>query len=102
MTTAARKPSTRKPRALAVVEQEAVSPEMVTFEYDGVQYEFDPEDVNDVEILEQFEEGKIVIPTKAILGDVQWAEFKKKKRGGPELTELVEAMFAAMGATPGE
>lgn len=93
----------KEPTALKAVQAEGEKEStVVLFEYDGEEYSFNTDDMNDVEILEAFEDGKIVIPIRKLLGDKQWAAFKSKKRTAEALGELAEVMFETMGATPGE
>lgn len=74
----------------------------VTFEYDGVSYTVDKNSANDVDVLEAFEDQKVITPMRFILGDVQWQKFKAKKRTAEDLTELAEVLFKALGMDLGE
>lgn len=91
-----------KGSAVKAVAAEADEATNVEFDFDGVHYTVDPLAVNDIEILEEFEDGKIVGPVRRILGPEQWAAFKKKRRTGKELSDLVEVMFESIGIAEGE
>lgn len=88
-------------RAAAKVEAEETENENKVYEYefDGKTYKFDRDNTDDVEILEAFEDGKMITALRAILGPEQWATFKSKKRSSEDLNKMAEAMFKAVGAT---
>ena len=86
-------------KALAV---EAADEKVVKFEYDGQPYEVEKDMLEDLDILEQFEENKVVKPIRSLLGEAQWATFKSKRRSAKDLSDIAEAMFNALGVTTGE
>lgn len=90
--------------AKSAAKAEAATEENTVFVYkfDGDDYKFDRNDTDDVEILEAFEDGRMVTALRAILGPAQWATFKSKKRTSEDLNNMAEAMFKAVGATTGE
>lgn len=95
-------PRARKtPTAIKAVVKEAEST-LVLFEYDGEEYSFDSDAMNDVEILESFEDGKVVQPIRKLLGQKQWDKFKESPRTAEDLAEFAEAMFESLGTAPGE
>lgn len=97
MTTANAKRSTVK-----AIADEAADTDTFEFEHDGDTYKVSRESMNDVDVLEQFEDGKIVTPLRSLLGPDQWATYKSKKRSGEDLGTLAESMFKGLGTTAGE
>ncbi len=88
--------------ARAALKAEAVEETTVSFEYDGVEYVLDRDAINDVDVIEAFEDNKVATALRTILGPEQWAAFKSRKRTMTELGELSVALFAAFGTSPGE
>lgn len=90
----------------AKAEAEAATPDGVEeptiFEWRGQTYSIDPEMKDDVEILEDFEDGHNVRALRRVLGQKQWDEFKNANRGpngrvkssltDEFLTELLEVL----------
>lgn len=74
----------------------------IEFTYDGEEYTFSKDDLDDVDVIEGFEDGKLVSPVRRILGDKQWATFKSKKRTSQDLADMVTLMFDEVGVEPGE
>lgn len=74
----------------------------VTFEYDGVTYTVARDSVDDVDVIEAYEDRNIVTAARTILGPVQWATFKSKKRKSADLGDLTTALFGALGTSTGE
>ncbi len=83
------------------LENEAEST-MVTISYDGVNYTFDTNDMDDVEFMLAMEQEKLATAIQILLGKAQFHKFTFKKRKLQELNDLVELMFEEKGATPGE
>jgi hypothetical protein len=76
----------------------------VKFKYDEHEYEYDQQVLSDdSDIMEAFEEGKMIVPVKLLLGDAQYALWKSRgangKRSLEEVGKIAEKMF---GVTPGE
>jgi hypothetical protein len=86
-------------KALAV---EASENSVVSFEYDGDTYTVDKNKAKDLDVLEAFEEEKIIRPMKLILGEAQYRAFRAKHSSSDDLEALGEAMFKVLGVTPGE
>jgi hypothetical protein len=86
------------------IDTEEVKTDIVSFEFDGKTYEFDKELIaEDIDILEAFEDGKLITPLKLILGLKQWNAFRAhSKPNAAKLGEFAEALFEVMGVTPGE
>lgn len=82
--------------------EEAEESTMVTFEYDGEEYTYDSEDLDDVDILEAWEQGKTITLLRLALGEAQWMKFKRKRRRATDIEGLSIAAFATKGVTPGE
>lgn len=97
-----------KPAAVEVVKAEAEKSSIVEFEWEGEKYTFDAELMeSDSDILEAFEEEKMIVPVKMLLGVAQYAHFKSKgtngKRSVSEVADMAKAMFETSKAvTPGE
>ena len=89
-------------RAAVAAEAAEEKPETIQFDYDSYTYTVNLEDVDDAGVLEDFEDGKIVIPLRNILGEDQWKVFKSKKRRSKALSDLAEAMFDKVGTSLGE
>lgn len=79
---------------------EATGTDLLTFEYDGETYEIPPSSEWDLEVLEQYEEGKIAATVRALLGEEQYlAKFKSKKRTVRDLTVLFEQIQRTIGVS---
>lgn len=87
----------------AEVEEEKV-PEILSFEFDGKTYTVDKDKLSeDIDILEAFEDGKIITPLKMMLGEKQWLAFRAhSKPNATKLNAFAEALFEVLGVTPGE
>lgn len=96
--------NTRKTTGAAAkaLKEEAEELKVYSFEYDGDKYVFDKSTVDDVEVYEAMEDGKMAVPLRTILGAEQWAKFKSKKRTVEELGRMLEAMYASIGVDSGE
>lgn len=81
---------------------EALEAGGVAFEYEGVEYAVPKAEDWDIEVLEAAEDGKFVTSVRVLLGDAQWALFKKKKRTNKQLQEFFEVVQKALGTKPGE
>lgn len=86
---------------------EAAEVDLFEFEYEGHTYKYDLDEMeNDSDILEAFEEGKMIVPIKLLLSDEQYKLWKSRGKNGkrsiPEVGKFAEAMFAGQGVTPGE
>lgn len=84
------------------VKNEATTPEELSFDYDGERYVYTAAVVRDLEVLEAFEDDKVIKAVRLILGPVQWGKFKLKKRTDEDFQGICEAMFDAKGVKPGE
>jgi len=78
------------------VKAEALN-EDVTFEYEGDTYTIPSTDEWPLEVLEAFEEGRVVSLLKAILGEEQWTEFKATNPKVKHLNAFVSAIQEATG-----
>lgn len=76
-TAAAKKAATRARKAEAEPNTEPIS-----FEHDGETYTIAADAVNDLELLEDFEDGKNLSGIRRLLGAEQWARFKDSARDG--------------------
>jgi hypothetical protein len=83
------------------LENEAESTD-VTISYDGVDYTFNTDDMDDVEFMLAMEKEQLATAIQLLLGKSQFYKFIAKKRKLKELNDLVELMFEEKGATPGE
>lgn len=69
----------------------------VSFKFGGESYSVGAADGWDVEVLEAFEDGKIVTAVRALLGADQWARFKATKPTVGELNAFFEVAAEALG-----
>lgn len=69
----------------------------VSFEYGGNTFSVGDAEGWDVEVLEAFEDGKVVTAVRALLGPEQWATFKAGKPTVAELNGLFEVAAEALG-----
>lgn len=82
---------------------EASDDNIVTFEYEQRVYTIDKNLFTDnIEILEAFEDGKLITPIKLMLGDQQWLRFKNTKPNAEKLGKFAEELFKAVGVDLGE
>jgi hypothetical protein len=91
--------------ALEAVKAEATAVDsIVKFKYEDHDYEYDQNAVaEDSDILEAFEEGKMIVPVKVLLGEQQYALWKSRGKNGKRSLEEVGKMAEKMfGVTPGE
>ena len=87
-----------------ITDEPEVEDSVLTFEFDGKTYTVDKEKLaEDIDILEAFEDGKIITPLKLILGDKQWLAFRAhSKPNATKLGEFAEVLFDVLGVSPGE
>lgn len=69
----------------------------VSFTFDGDKYTIAQTKEWDLDVLEAIEDGKTVGVVRAILGDKQWEQFKKKGRKVEDLNQLFDAIAKATG-----
>lgn len=86
----------------ALVAEATESVEDVVFEFDGETYTVPRNAIDDVEVIEAYEDQHVTIAARALLGPAQWAAFKSKKRKMAELYALLKELFAAIGISVGE
>lgn len=70
------------------------TPNTRTVEHEGVTYVVAAEPLNDLEVLEAWEDQKYVAMCRAILGAEQWATYKNTKRTAVEMLELVTKLVS--------
>jgi hypothetical protein len=68
-----------------------------SFEYDAETYTIASTKEWGIDVIEAIEDEKIVSAIRAILGDKQWANFKKKPRTVDDLNTLFEHISKAAG-----
>lgn len=74
-----------------------------SFTFNGEVYDIPSPDDWTVDVVEAYEEGKIVSAIKAILGPKQWRKYKDKEKPlASDLKDFVEAMFEEAGVDSGE
>lgn len=87
------------PRKVAPVlaqEAEAEKTGKKEFAYDGVTYAITVDGekfFDDVDVLEMLEDDKSIGILKTLVGPVQWAKFKSKKRTADDLAKFSELAF---------
>jgi hypothetical protein len=70
---------------------------VVSFEFDGDAYEVPTSDNWDLDVLEAYEDGKIVATVKALVGPAGWATFRAKPRKVSDLDTFFNAIQEALG-----
>lgn len=82
---------------------EAKDDNIITFDFEQRVYTIDKNKfTDDIDILEAFEDGKIITPIKLMLGDQQWLRFKSTKPNGEKLEAFANALLTAVGVDMGE
>lgn len=61
-----------------------------TVEFDGETYEIPANPLDDVEVMEAWEDEKFTVLLRCLLGPAQWRKFKSKKRTQAELWQLIQ------------
>lgn len=84
------------PNKMNPVKAEATG-ESIPFSYDGEEYVIPPSSEWSLDIIEAYEDGKVVKTVKTLLGDEQWAKFKSTPRTVADLGALFEAIQEATG-----
>ena len=92
--------------ALEAVKAEAATEDttIIKFKFEDHEYEYDQNAVSeDSDILEAFEDGKMIVPVKTLLGEQQYALWKSRGKNGKRTLDEVGALATKMfGVTPGE
>lgn len=81
---------------MSTAQKAAATGSTVTIEYGDESYEIDPEGIT-LDALEAFESDKYIAGLKLILGDEQYARYKKAHPRVVDLEQFIQAMFAAVG-----
>lgn len=76
-----------------------VTGEPVTFEHAGQPYTIDGAVLKSLDVLEAFEDGRVIAAMKTILGDAQWATFRKTGHSAEDLSTMYEAASVALGVS---
>lgn len=95
-------PAKAKTALVAEAKAEAEVSTSVKFNYDGVDYEFDRDVVQDVAVVEALQDDKILALVRAIVGPLQWKVFNSKRRTMPELHAFADKIFEGFGTPTGE
>lgn len=66
-------------------------------EYDGEDYEIQPAAKWDLDVLESYEDGKILSTVRALLGPDGWAKFRAKPRNVGDLEGMMNAIQSGLG-----
>lgn len=92
--------ATRSPASTAKAEAKKT---VLTFEFKGKTYELNP-DLDEVGLMEAFEQNRPVTAAKALVGEDVFNELRAagKLRKGDDLSDLVNVATAAMGTNEGE
>lgn len=70
----------------------------VTVHYDGTDYTIPAATEWDLDVLEAFEDGKILTCVRALFGADQWAAFRSSHSTVADLSDLMEAVQEALGS----
>lgn len=73
--------------------------ELTEFTYDGVAYKVAPASEWDLDVLESYEDGRIIAAVRALLGEAQWKKFRSKPRKTSDLNDLFGAIQEAVGVS---
>lgn len=79
-----------------VVEETVEVDDRLVVEFDGQEFRVAKGALDDVEVLEQWEDGKHTLLLRALLGSQQWNLFKQKKRGLAEIYRLLDLVIKAL------
>jgi hypothetical protein len=91
----AKKPQDHKVKA---IKYEAEAVEQVEIEYLDLTFSIDADGTNlDIDIVDAFENGRIVSAIKAILGPVQYAQFRKTKPRMKQVNDLSDIIAKVYG-----
>ena len=82
--------------AAEVVEETVEVDDRLVVEFDGQEFRVAKGALDDVEVLEHWEDGKHTLLLRAILGQQQWNLFKQKKRGLAEIYKLLDLLVKAL------
>lgn len=85
---------------MAAARAEALS-RPITFEYDGESYTIAPAAEWPLEVLDEFEDGRLTSCVRVLLGDDQWSRFRSKPRTLGDLNNLFDAAQRAAGFSEG-
>lgn len=75
---------------------EAVVEETFEVEHDGHTFVLSKDVLDDVEVLEAWEDGKHTLLLRAVLGQAQWENFKRGKPKAVSVYELLDKVFTAL------
>lgn len=70
---------------------------IVRVDYEGHAYMFDADEVT-IEALEDFDDKRYIRAVRSILGDEQWAEYKRRHPKAVDIDRFLSALLAAAGA----
>lgn len=87
---------------MATARKNTVANDTVTFEYDGENYSYDKDVLDDADVLEAVDDNKLSHLLKLVVGAAQYAQFKEKKRTIKDLQEFATAAFEAAGTDLGK
>jgi len=68
-----------------------------TVTHNGQDYTVPADVLDNVEVIEAWEDGKHTLLLRALLGPVQWDKFKRTKPGLLEVYELINKVLEASG-----
>jgi hypothetical protein len=69
----------------------------IDFEFEGKTFTVPPTSEWDLDVLENYEDGKVAATMRALLGADQWATYKETPRKVSDLAALFEAVQGALG-----
>lgn len=86
---------------VAVAKAEAEEADII-FVYDEEEYTLPHPKLWPIEAVEAQEEGRMIGVLKALLGEAQYAKFKRKQRTVQDINDLMEASFKAVDTDQGK
>jgi hypothetical protein len=72
------------------------------FEFEGNAYTVPHPDDWTIDVVEAYEEGKLITAVRHILGPVQWKQYKLRHPKAKVAGDFIEAMFEDSGVNSGE
>lgn len=81
-------PSTAKDEALNA---------SATFDFEGQSYTVEPSSLKDLDVLEAFEDGKLITAVRGLLGPAQWRTFRATGADAEALGRMIEHLEQAFG-----
>lgn len=83
----------KKPQPLQAQRSEVVDTAANTVEYDGETYSLPAQEDVDIEAIEAFESNQVVKGVRLLLGEEQYAKFRKDHKTMGQLTNFLDVLM---------